>query len=559
MDNPYDIAEAFAAIEKELVSSMMRNMERHRVEEINEKKQWAMWQAMQLKALEKYKRDNRKKFGKRFKELNGRIERMIRQANEAGGMEQELAVLRAIQRGYRFPHLPQRIQKILEGLDGTASLTGEFFRLNERKLDALVKATAHDMEKAETAILRMSDDQYRRAIFNAQVYANTGSGTYEKAVDLATKDMLAAGLNCVVYKNGARHTLADYADMALRTAAKRAYLQGEGIKRQEWGISTVIMNKRGNPCPKCLPFCGKILIDDVWSGGSRKDGPYPLMSSAIAAGLYHPRCRDSHTTYFEGISTPPDDKYTEKELSDIRQSAKREAKQQYARRQAERFGRLAEYSLDVDNKRQYQRKADAWKKVYFKTGGMDVGEYADSKRPLAHFHAVSQEQVVNVLRRESEEWIKTLTDEEKRAVRKYTYNSGDKKPNRFFERLNAMLRGDLPENENLKKYAETISRALKKNKLKQDVIAFRGMNVDPTNGAMPGALIKPGQFFSSSVNGTHSFKMGYKLVIYVKRGSNAAYIEKLSSFPKQRELLLDKDCVYRVISRKDNLIELEVI
>ena len=347
--------------------------------------------------------------------------------------------------------------------------------------------------------------------------------------------------------------------MVLRTAAKRAYLQGEGIKRQEWGISTVIMNKRGNPCPKCLPFCGKILIDDVWSGGSRKDGPYPLMSSAIAAGLYHPRCRDSHTTYFEGISTPPDDKYTEKELSDIRQSAKREAKQQYARRQAERFGRLAEYSLDVDNKRQYQRKADAWKKVYFKTGGMDVGEYADSKRPLAHFHAVSQEQVVNVLRRESEEWIKTLTDEEKRAVRKYTYNSGDKKPNRFFERLNAMLRGDLPENENLKKYAETISRALKKNKLKQDVIAFRGMNVDPTNGAMPGALIKPGQFFSSSVNGTHSFKMGYKLVIYVKRGSNAAYIEKLSSFPKQRELLLDKDCVYRVISRKDNLIELEVI
>lgn len=378
MDNPYDIAEAFAAIEKELVSSMMRNMERHRVEEINEKKQWAMWQAVQLKALEKYKRDNRKKFGKRFKELNGRIERMIRQANEAGGMEQELAVLRAIQRGYRFPHLPERIQQILEGLDGvgtaqkipkliqmlrtgkTEPLTGEFFRLNERKLDALIKATAHDMEKAETAILRMSDDQYRRAVFNAQVYANTGAGTYEKAVDMATKDMLAAGLNCVVYKNGARHTLADYADMALRTAAKRAYLQGEGIKRQEWGISTVIMNKRGNPCPKCLPFCGKILIDDVWSGGSRKDGPYPLMSSAIAAGLYHPRCRDSHTTYFEGISTPPDDKYTEKELSDIRQSAKREAKQQYARRQAERFRRLAEYSLDEENRAESQRKAEKW-------------------------------------------------------------------------------------------------------------------------------------------------------------------------------------------------------
>ena len=118
------------------------------------------------------------------------------------------------------------------------------------------------MEKAEVAVLRMADDQYRRVIYNAQVYANTGAGTYEKAVDMATKDFLSAGLNCIEYKNGARHTLADYADMAIRTASKRAYLQGEGEKRQEWGIHTVIVNKRGNPCPKCLPFCGKVLIDD---------------------------------------------------------------------------------------------------------------------------------------------------------------------------------------------------------------------------------------------------------------------------------------------------------
>ena len=117
--------------------------------------------------------------------------------------------------------------------------------------------------------------------------------------------------------------------MAIRTASKRAYLQGEGTKRKEWGISTVIMNKRGNPCPKCLPFVGKVLIDDVWSGGSRYGRSpvtgikYPLMSSAIAAGLYHPRCRDSHTTDFEGISTPPADKYTKQELNDLAEQAQR--------------------------------------------------------------------------------------------------------------------------------------------------------------------------------------------------------------------------------------------
>ena len=48
--------------------------------------------------------------------------------------------------------------------------------------------------------------------------------------------------------------------MALRTASKRAYLTGEGKKRKEWGIATVIMNKRGNPCPLCLPFIDKDIL-----------------------------------------------------------------------------------------------------------------------------------------------------------------------------------------------------------------------------------------------------------------------------------------------------------
>ena len=238
-----------------------------------------------------------------------------------------------------------------------------------------MEATVHDMEKAETAILRMANDQYRKIIYNAQVYANTGAGTYEKAVDMATRDFLAAGIRCVEYANGARHTLSDYADMAIRTASKRAYLQGEGEKRQEWGIATVIVNKRGNPCPKCLPFVGKVLIDDVWSGGSNKDGKYPLMSTAIAAGLYHPRCKDSHTTYFPGISTA-DDTWTEEELEAIGQANKQEARQQYAARQVEKYGRLVKYSLDKENKGRYEKKVDEWNAVVngFDSGIMELSQ-----------------------------------------------------------------------------------------------------------------------------------------------------------------------------------------
>lgn len=356
INSTYDVGAAFEAIEDELMASMIRNMKRHKVEEIGDAKQWSMWQAEMLHSLEKYRHDNQKKFGKQFQAINSKITALIQAAKTEGGMAQETKILDAIRKG--FP-----AKQAVRG--GTA----EFFKVNDRKLNALIEATQNDMQSAEAAVLRMANDQYRKIIFNAQMYANSGAGTYEKAVDMATKDFLSAGLNCIQYANGARHTIADYADMAIRTASKRAYLQGEGQKRQEWGICTVIMNKRGSPCPKCLPFVGKVLIDDVWSGGPKSGKSpvtgirYPLMSSAMAAGLYHPRCRDHHSTYFEGISEPPDDKYTREELDDLADQARQEAKQQYAARQEKKFGRLADFSLDPENQKKYKQKQKEWKSV----------------------------------------------------------------------------------------------------------------------------------------------------------------------------------------------------
>ncbi len=349
VNDTYDVGAAFAAIEDELISSMMRNMARHRAEETAEGYEWTMWQAEQLKSLERYKQ-NQSRYKASFKSINKRLEDLIRKSYEQGSMAEERKILKAIKNGFKAFKA-----------QGQGAQAG-FFRLNERKLEALINSVGNDVKKAEYAVLRRANDSYRKAIFNAQVYANTGAGTYEKAVDMATRDMLAAGLNCVQYKNGARHTLSDYASMAIRTANKRAYLQGEGTKRREWGISTVILNKRGSPCPLCAPFVGKVFIDDVWSGGDKSDGKYPLLSSAIAAGLYHPNCLDSHTTYFPGISTPPEG-WEEEELKEIETNYNIEQRTRYAERQAERFGRLAKYSLDEDNKRRYQARLEEWKAV----------------------------------------------------------------------------------------------------------------------------------------------------------------------------------------------------
>ena len=385
---PYDLSKAFEAIEDELIGGVIRNLGNHKAEENQLGFEWEQWQALQIKALEDYRRKNLKKFPPRYNKLNDQIRNLLLSKYNDGQTIQERQIMQAIRRGFKSPNVPPKFT-------GKAKIEGDFFTVNDRKLDALIQSVTHDMERAEYAVLRLADDQYRKIIFNAQVYANTGAGTYEKAVDMAARDFLRAGVNSIEYKNGSRHTITDYADMAIKTASKRAYLQGEGKMRGEWEIYTVILNKRACPCPLCAPFVGKVFIDDVWSGGQAVAGTdygispvtgikYPLLSSAIRQGLYHPRCRDVHTTYFEGISTPPEEsEYTAEELEELADKYNAEQKQAYCERQEKRYDRISKYSLDDENKRIYGARAKAYgeKADNFKSIAASIGMVSEKSKP----------------------------------------------------------------------------------------------------------------------------------------------------------------------------------
>lgn len=345
----YDISEAFQKIEEEMIASMSRNLKRHLETEAEEGLNYTMWQAEQLAALQNFRKDNKKKFSSQFTTINQQIEAVLRKANETGLMSQEVAILRAIKKGYKTYNYA-----------GAKSVRGQFFKINERKLNALIKATIHDMKKGETAMLRRVNDEYRKIIYNAEVYYNTGAGTLKQAVDMATKDFLSRGITCIEYANGARVSIDAYAKMALRTAQTRAYLHGEATKRDEWGINTVIVNKRGVACPMCLKYVGKVFYDDVW-GSTPVSSPakYPRLSEAIKGGLYHPNCKDIHTTYFEGISTPPEP-MTEEQKKEAARVYNLEQQQRYNERQIRKYKRLSDGSVDPENRGRYYKKLSAW-------------------------------------------------------------------------------------------------------------------------------------------------------------------------------------------------------
>ena len=48
---------------------------------------------------------------------------------------------------------------------------------------------------------------------------------------------------------------------------------------------------------------------------------------------------------------------------------------------------------------------ETWQNVRFKTGDVNSKQYVNNKLPLANFRALSQSNVVDILRKESDIWI----------------------------------------------------------------------------------------------------------------------------------------------------------
>lgn len=463
----YDVSRAFERIENELLESMTRNLKKHKAEETELGIEWTQWQAIQLEELQRFKQEAAKKYGLEFKSMNQKIRETIANASLQGASDEELNVLKALEKGY-----------VLKRERG---LSAGFFQTNQKRLDALMNAVEHDMKTAQTAVLRYANDKYRQIIFQSQVAASSGALTYEKAVDMATSDFLKNGLNCITYSNGAVHNIVSYADMAVRTASKRAYLMGEGQKRQEWGVSTVILNKRFNACPLCMPFEGKVLIDDVWSGGSSKDGPYPLMSSAMAAGLYHPNCKDKHSTYFEGISSKPESRYYE-EKPVIKERQLIENKLNHAKRQAKSYNRLAKNSLDAENQETYRARASEWRGK--------VKEYREQLNSFEEAHGLELKDVekyakeeYNYLEEDYSEALKKFGKINKSQVEKIYANStrdtGYIATGNSFD-INKAFRNREP---NILREVDlitskTLDEVIKSNKTPYNIKGFRKVNLD---------------------------------------------------------------------------------
>lgn len=699
-----DIARIFEEIELRLIASLKRNLSRHKAEEEKEGFEWSAWQAEKLNNIDNFRKENAQIADEYVDVIDDETRQLMTDQFHEGEHTAEQSVIDVSESGVNVPDVPAQPQPPEVP---TAIPDDHFFGVNKPKMDKLMEDVTTLEKTALTAAVRNMDDVYRTTLNKVQLMMGTGSITLNEAIDLATRDFLDKGINCIVYADGRRVNIADYVRMALRTTSTRATLQGAAKRFAELGYDTVLISQYGGCSETCEPYQGKVYIDDVftlWSGqisgefgkSNYCDKWFMLLSVAIRGGLFHPNCRHTMGLYIEGLTKIPQPIPAEKirkqrELEEKQRAMERKIRalkrkvegtqdekkvKEYKRKLREEQGKLREFIKEHDDvlRRDYSREkiysgkgepkqtaprteeapvkatdtesknpvptdkepnipqpdnnvsepennvskpennentmnfvqpepikpvqsnedtddtpnavvsdeadetAETTENVQetvkqpietatdseedvqnFTDDTVDNSDESDIIEEETDFEPLSADTVVPALREDSNEWINRLSSEEIRAIKKYTKNSGDPKDDKFYARLNSMLRGDIPEDDTLKYYSDVISGAIAKFELKHDIICYRSVKHNPVEGMKVGDIYEPKQFISTAVSISGVLKGDYFITFLTPKGSKGAYIEPLSKYPKQRELLFDKNLKYKIIDINGRKIILEVI
>ena len=355
-----DIAKIFEEMELRLIASLKRNLSRHKAEEQKEGFNWSAWQAEKLKNIDKFRKENQNILGEYVDVIDEETRQLMTEQFHEGEQTAEQSVIEVSENGVSVPDVPAQPQ-LPEA--PTAIPVDHFFGVNKPKMDKLMEDVTTLEKTALTAAVRNMDDVYRTTLNKVQLMMGTGSITLNEAIDLATRDFLDKGINCIVYADGRRVNIADYVRMALRTTSTRATLQGAAKRFAELGYDTVLISQYGGCSETCEPYQGKVYIDDVftiWNGersgdfgkSNYCDKWFMLLSVAIRGGLFHPNCRHTMGQYIEGLTKIPKPIPAEK----IREQRELEEKQRAMERKIRALKRKVEGTQDEKKVKEYKRK-----------------------------------------------------------------------------------------------------------------------------------------------------------------------------------------------------------
>jgi hypothetical protein len=153
---------------------------------------------------------------------------------------------------------------------------------------------------------------YRQAVQAAVAPVLAGDVTRRDASQQVLNDLSRRGVTGFRDVSGRNWSLETYAEMAVRTAAGQAAVQGHVDAVAASGLDLLIVSDAPRECPLCRPWERRVLSISGRVGAVIE--PNPLTGRAVtvrvagslaearAAGLQHPNCRHTVSVYTPGVT-----------------------------------------------------------------------------------------------------------------------------------------------------------------------------------------------------------------------------------------------------------------
>lgn len=238
----------------------------------------------------------------------------------------------------------------------------------ERSAQAIRDDIVSSLDDVRSRITRLPDDVYKAIAPHGAIYQVLDNNiTPAQAQAMAWRVFVSEGVTGFTDRSGRNWSLSAYVEMAVRTAAQRAFNASHLARMQALGIEYFTVPYSAHTCPKCFPWQGKVLT------ATEIENPViPVagtIADAVAAGLWHPNCKHPLTAVFPGVTVLPEPRVwtaEDQRLYDLSQKQRRlELEVRKAKRQAE-YAASPEVRADANAR---ARRAQAKVREFVKATG----------------------------------------------------------------------------------------------------------------------------------------------------------------------------------------------
>ncbi|MCA1195124.1 phage minor capsid protein [Saccharopolyspora sp. 6V] len=235
-------------------------------------------------------------------------------------------------------------------------------------MEALATAVHTDVGTRSANVLRDVTDGFREVVAAASAGTLTGAQTRRQAAQSAFRRLVDRGLTSFVDRSGRRWKLSSYVEVATRTVAQRAAVQGQTDRLGALGVHMVYASNAPQECALCRPYEGRVLRTDDGPTGEVQvahqltDKPVTVhivatLTEARVLGFQHPNCRHSVSAYLPGVTRLPERPTADRDGDQARQR-QREIERQIRKHKVRQVAALG----DVERK-MAGRKVRQWQAV----------------------------------------------------------------------------------------------------------------------------------------------------------------------------------------------------